>query len=108
MAQRVSKTCLPGPGVWAGRFAAAEAITISHEIAERIIIDPYGFYTMCLDEGVRLWGGPRALASKILPAAGFPAGGTRWKAGTQPGLAAPHTASSFELKLISMNRILLL
>src|SRR6266404_1517248 len=25
----------------------------------------------------------------IVPAAGFPAGGTRWKAGTQPGLAAP-------------------
>ena len=40
----VSKTTLPVPG-WAGRLAAAKAITIGHGLAEPIIIDSYGFYT---------------------------------------------------------------
>src|SRR5713226_6244416 len=48
IAQRVSKTCLPGPGVWAVRVAA-DAITSSHgfekRISEQCIDDPYGFYT---------------------------------------------------------------
>jgi len=40
----VSKTTLPVPG-WAGRLAAAKAITIGHGLAEPITIDSYGFYT---------------------------------------------------------------